>query len=351
MPFKDVLTNLKRNVSRSDLPSNIAITQIRKLAARLGISVTVTATAWGPEYFTYPSWRLTNLEHWWPLGEIDAVAGSGGIRDNRGSTNGTLVGTWTHNTYHQPDPITRTPLRFFSTHPDKIDHSITIGTLSSLNGIANLTVGARVRPHSIVASNINAPSSQKHRSVIFGDIDETTPQFVLEISVVGEVAVRMTGSGVLARTSSGLISPNEWYDILVRFNGGATGDTNRLKIDVNGENQTLIFDDSVGATTDAVNADYSIGSVEAATDQDYFFGDIHDVVVWLATLSDLEALSWYNDNVTDRVVVGQWKTQGDPPVVDTPVALIRQFNRTELPTFRYIIHHPITHNPHEDFFQ
>ncbi|MGB0390671.1 MAG: LamG-like jellyroll fold domain-containing protein [Salibacteraceae bacterium] len=103
------------------------------------------------------------------------------------------------------------------------------------------------------------------------------------IAVVGDVSNNMN-----LNTNSDVIPYNTWTHVAMVFDGSLTGDANRLKIYVNGIQQTGLAtagSGSVPATTPNTTADFYIGSRGTSL---YYPGSLDEVRVWNKALSETE---------------------------------------------------------------
>ena len=81
-------------------------------------------------------------------------------------------------------------------------------------------------------------------------------------------------SGVVGFTDTG------WNHVVIVYDGAETGNADRLKLWLNGSQETLSFTGTIPASVDASSTDgYSFGSVASST---FFDGDISDIV-WART--------------------------------------------------------------------
>lgn len=101
-----------------------------------------------------------------------------------------------------------------------------------------------------------------------------------------------------AHTSNTALSTGNWHHIVVVFDGTQTGNTNRLKIYVNGKNETLTYGGTIPASLQATATNARIG---AATDNARWFpGQIDDVRIYNYPLSSTQVLQLMNQGSAIR---------------------------------------------------
>lgn len=102
------------------------------------------------------------------------------------------------------------------------------------------------------------------------------------------VSVR-NGSDTYGYTSAGVISTGTWTFVTAVFDGSLSGNSNRLKIYTNGNQQTLSFNGTIPATTSSGGSTY-IGRADTS----YFNGAIDEVRIYTRALSVTEIKALYN---------------------------------------------------------
>jgi len=103
------------------------------------------------------------------------------------------------------------------------------------------------------------------------------------------------GSTSYGYTSSNLISLNQWYHVVMVFNGSATGNAERLKLYLNNENRTLNFSGTIPSTTPSTTSSVLIGWY--ADKQHYFGGMIDEARIWNRSLTADEVKQHYYSNL------------------------------------------------------
>lgn len=102
------------------------------------------------------------------------------------------------------------------------------------------------------------------------------------------------GSNTYGYTATGKISTATWYHAVMVFDGTQTGDANRLKLYLDGAQETLTFVGSgIPSTTYNTAADnFHVGTVSGSSF--YFDGRIDELGVWSRDLSSAEVTELYN---------------------------------------------------------
>jgi hypothetical protein len=102
------------------------------------------------------------------------------------------------------------------------------------------------------------------------------------------------GANAYGYTVNNIIAANQWYHVAVVFDGTQTGSANRLKLYINGVQNTLTFDGpgSVPATTNANTAPFVVGSAALTNTNNYLNGIVDEVRVWNTALSPTTLTTW-----------------------------------------------------------
>jgi pimeloyl-ACP methyl ester carboxylesterase len=98
-------------------------------------------------------------------------------------------------------------------------------------------------------------------------------------------------------TAAGVISPGNWYHVAAVFDGTQTGNANRLKIYLNGVQQSLSFNGTIPATTSSLLANQSFYA--GSNHSDGHIDHIDEVRVWNTALSGLIIDDWKNKLLGD----------------------------------------------------
>lgn len=100
------------------------------------------------------------------------------------------------------------------------------------------------------------------------------------------------GSNSYGYTSTGKIATGNWYHAVVVFDGTLSGNANRLKIYLNGTQETLTFNGTIPATTANTTTDsFFTGSITGSFVWD---GRIDELGIWSRDLTSTEAGQLYN---------------------------------------------------------
>lgn len=139
--------------------------------------------------------------------------------------------------------------------------------------------------------------------------DTNTIQFGLADNGDNDDVLLQIGNTILgsAYTSSDLIQTNQWYHYCVVYDGDQTVNTNRLKLYLNGQQQSLSYIGDIPSTTDINNALVSIGS--NSYDQSIIYydnfddGDISD---WATTVPSSSGAGTYTYNSSLYSMYTRW---------------------------------------------
>jgi hypothetical protein len=309
--FQQLLAELRHNISRTRSERTAAITQIRKEKAAISIAATLTTTSWGPTYYVHPAWNTENLVSWWTLASFESVAGTGGVRDSFGSTNGTINGDPSTSTY---DDITKGRKRHFMVF-DGTGDFVNLGDITALDGAAAITFGFRLRQSQ---ADLDAgrgtllarwPSANGDKQFIIQSKGTTG----IEVTI----ATNASGGTSTGENSGPIFAADTWHDVTVVYDGGGAANADRLKIYIDGSNQSLSFTGTMPTSLQAVADDLLIGRKETATAEDYT-GDLYDVIYWNDDLTASEVSAWSTDAITNRMTAGYFRMPGTLVVNITP---------------------------------
>jgi poly(3-hydroxybutyrate) depolymerase len=121
-----------------------------------------------------------------------------------------------------------------------------------------------------------------------------TDRIMLHIGPSNNAIYVMVGNGSnsYGYTAANAVSPGTWYHVAAVFDGTLTGDSNRLKLYINGVQQTLSFSGSIPASTSNTNtAVLMVGGEPSCC---YLNGTIDEVRVWNTALSAGTITDWKN---------------------------------------------------------
>ena len=274
-------------------------TQIRDLKSKLNLNITATLTAYGPNYYAYPKWTVTNLTSWWLLGS-EVVTGTGGVRDSIGTTSGTIAGDPVETTY---DDVTAGVRRLFL-RVDGTGDYIDFGDITSLDSQAAWSIAMRFKQ---TTQGVNGPLLSRYPSA------NTNKQFLLEVlddkKVQFTYATNATGGNEGATTTNATV--DGWNTVVITHN---TASSPRINIYLNGVDETLSIG-TIPTTLRNVSGNVYLARNENAGTT--FTGDIYDVAYWSAELSSAEAIAFHTDARTDQVVAGVCRVPG-VLTVETP---------------------------------
>lgn len=287
----DALTGMQRQIKRVATPDEEVLQEFRRVSETLALADgTPTDEERGLAYFVYPKWRTTNLLSWWTHASFE------NWRDSIGSYNGTLNGSVAFATQ---DDLTLGKRRRYANFPSGATHYINLGDLTELDGAQQVTWAFRYRP---ISGNDGVPISRDPAAV--GD-----QQFLAHVINTTDLRFFIQDAGgtyPYGRVNS-VFTANTWYSVVVVFDGTLTGDANRLKVYINGVQQTLTFPvGGIPSALETVAANVRIGNSEGTAGW-VAEKDIYDVAIWLAALSAAEALAYHNDSDLDRVIAGEFK--------------------------------------------
>ena len=285
--YSELLAQLKDNISRSTLPRNASITQIRQLSAGVGLSATITLVSWGPDYHTHPKWSTDNLASWWPL----SVEGTG---DVRGSYSGTISGTPTKEKELLEEGYQARFYMQFNVAGDYID----VGDITTLDNRQSFTIGFRCRRE----FTTDAGTIISRWSSSNGD-----KQFFIRVTSEGRLlcGVAANGSGGLSTFTTGVntIPENQWISGVVVFNGAQPTPSNRFKIYLDGDEAQTAIVGTMPTTLEYVAGSVYIGHNITNSAHD-FKGGLSDIVYFTDAKNESWAQDYANDDISDRIVAG-----------------------------------------------
>lgn len=91
-------------------------------------------------------------------------------------------------------------------------------------------------------------------------------------------------------TTDAALSSSSFYHVVVRYDGGGSGDSGRLKISINDTNKTLSFNGTIPASMSAM----SQGAFVIGRGLWYANGDVDEFGYWDRTLTNQEVTDLYN---------------------------------------------------------
>ena len=293
--YRQVLANIKHG-TRTLESSTEGYTHITQIASTVGLSVTVTLTRYGPSYYAYPNWSTTGLASWWTLASTETIAGTGGVRDSHGSTNGTIAGNPAAGSYEDVDAGIKRRFLVFDGTGDYVD----LGDITALDSAAAWSIGMRFRPDAATAQPLlgRYPSSNTNKQFLVEITSDATIKFTYSTNASGGVATVET---------AGVLTADTWYNMLITHN---TSSSPRTNIYLDNVDQTLTTVGTVPTTLRSVSGNVYIARNEASGA--VYSGDMYDVTYWSsAELSSAQATAWHTDARTDRIMAGYSRIPGD----------------------------------------
>jgi hypothetical protein len=106
--------------------------------------------------------------------------------------------------------------------------------------------------------------------------------------------IEQSGGNAEAVVKESNFSSNKWYHYAATFEGSATGNTNKLKIYIDGIQKSLIFDSTVPSAPDQSNTETTIGKFTLSSAFNYFNGKVADVKIYDRELTLQEIQANYN---------------------------------------------------------
>lgn len=184
-------------------------------------------------------------------------------------------------------------------------HRIDCTDINAIDGIANLSISLWIRR---TADALMAFCSKSNAA--------GTQGWILQNVSAGLPAdVRLyfgTGSPPNGQTSSALLTLNTLCHVGVAYAGAGGSDAAKLKIYVNGVNQTLSFTGTLPTTLVTTATNFKIGGWEGGTA--YVSGDLAECGLWSATLAADEFAALAKGVLPHRIrksnLVGYWPLWG-----------------------------------------
>jgi len=157
--------------------------------------------------------------------------------------------------------------------------NITAGDLNELDGVSTFTLETWVKFNSI----------ESWRN-IFLKATVGTQRIGLQTGTNNNLYFLLgNGSNSYGYTASNVITTGVWYHITAVFDGTATGNSGRLKLYINGVQQSLSFGGTIPATTPTTSASLSFANnVNGAVDE---------IRIWNSALSSTTINSWKNEKM------------------------------------------------------
>lgn len=189
---------------------------------------------------------------------------------------------------------------------DNVNDYIDLGDVSTMEGQSALTISTWINPTTL--ANYDG---------IVSKYASATSDTTLNLGGTGVgttsslVATIRNGSDTYGYTATGKIVTGVWTHCILVFDGTQTGNSNRLKVYINGVSEALTFVGTIPATTVANAQNLRIGRTGSASD--YFDGKIDEVRVYNRALSAEEVAQLYRVNSptgVDTNLKGYWTFDG-----------------------------------------
>lgn len=158
---------------------------------------------------------------------------------------------------------------------------VSAGNVSELNGVSQFTIEVKVKLDTVT----------RYSKVVRKQLDKNN-RIHLQIDNGKLLAVVANGANTYKATSSAVIGANKWHHIALVFDGTQSVNSNRVKMYLDGELQTLSGNKSWPATTSTNTADVLIGSPQ-------FDGSIDELRVWETALSSADIALWRQRRLND----------------------------------------------------
>jgi len=168
---------------------------------------------------------------------------------------------------------------------------VNCGDINAVDGISALTISTWIKA-----------SSLRDFNTIIIKVSNTSNRFGLRLGGSGvgdnnEIIVLMgNGSNTLGYTSSSPIKVDQWINLVMVFDGSATGNSNRLKLYINSIEDTLTYSGTIPTTTPSTAANLNIGEDTTVANVEWD-GDIEDVRVY----TEAKSANWIKNEFRKAV--------------------------------------------------
>ena len=199
---------------------------------------------------------------------------------------------------------------------DGINDFINVGSSQYLNGLNKMSVSTWINSDDYTGST---------EQNILNDWNFNTANghFRYDVNTAGylRVSIKVNASQYGARVADSFTFTNgTWYYTTFVFDGTLTGNENRLKIYINGIEQTTTqFSNNIPATLQNITSEINIARF-GSTSPRLFKGKLDEVAIFNVALTEAEILSIYN---ATAVVDGVNKTADLSQLTTPPVAWYR----------------------------
>lgn len=185
-------------------------------------------------------------------------------------------------TYPVPPSFTNTKSLLF----DGVDERVEVGSISELLNVASFTISGWVKYNSFTTG----------QNRWLGFFDSFTNCITFSVSNVGKVYFLIcngsTAYGYINVTNT--ITLNNWFHYSAVYDGSGVTNADKLKIYINGSNQTLTFSGTIPATSPTISAsNMMLGSRDTST-QENTDGYIDEVSIFDYALTSGQVSTIYN---------------------------------------------------------
>jgi hypothetical protein len=203
---------------------------------------------------------------------------------------------------------------------DGVDDYVEMGRLQSTEGAAQLTWSFWAYPHVLQNADIFLSKGS-----IFSDaswqINMTTGGGCTNGNqILVYIPTTADDGGTYGCAAAGSIAANQWTHYAVVFDGGATGNSNRLKIYMNGVASTLDYGGTIPASIVTSSSNARVGRNSGSSG--IYEGVIDDLRIYSRALSAEEAKAVFNSGASTKIggsltntgsgsgLVGHWTFDG-----------------------------------------
>lgn len=106
--------------------------------------------------------------------------------------------------------------------------------------------------------------------------------------------IDVSGGNTMGIVKENNFSLNKWYHYAATYEGASTGNTDKLKIYIDGVQKTLVFDSTVPSNSAQSNTETTFGKFTLSNGFNYFNGKIADIKIYDRELSAQEIQDNYN---------------------------------------------------------
>ena len=224
-----------------------------------------------------PSYVPSNgLQGWW---EFNGNANDGSVNANNGTVNGATLTTDRFGNINAAYSF------------NGINNYIDCGNISSLNNSSALTISAWINYSSIVTNSRIVGAEIASNSNYGWSL--ALDNYYSNNALKGVIRNSPTQSGSIGYTGPVLQAGVTYYTVMV-YNGTANYNADRLKLYINGVNQSLTFADSIPTTLPTTSFNTIIGGVGGSATDAPFDGTIDDIGIWNRALNQQEITDLYN---------------------------------------------------------